>query len=178
MSAPPTQSKRIEERFYGLTTLLERGWDAIPAKFATYCLAELKLTPSELAVVLVIYEHKWRNEDPFPSLAEIAASTGLSYGGVRKIVSSLVTRNLIQRTQRTGSLSKETSLRPLLARLCALDPIAADERIKDEQHEIERTEEEQRERRKAKRGAEAKPNDEAQQDRAVAAVINLQTRRN
>lgn len=85
-----------------------------------YFKKELGITSSEIEVLCYIIAHRWtREEDPYPSLKQIAIRTGKSSSAIRSNVRSLVRKGCVKRRYRVGATSLY-SFEPLTAKLTAM----------------------------------------------------------
>ena len=102
------------------------GWVAIPT-LLLFSQKELKITSSELNVLLNLVVHWWeKSESPFPSQGAIAYRTGLSIKTVQRALSNLEKKKLIIKTatSRSNSVTKGRTLYDLSPLVSELDKVS------------------------------------------------------
>lgn len=63
---------------------------------------ELKITPTEMCVLIAILKFQWDKKHPFPSVGTISKYIGKSPLTVTRCITSLDNKNLLQRVERSG----------------------------------------------------------------------------
>lgn len=103
------------------------GWVAIPT-LLLFSQKELKITASELNVLLNLVVHWWeKSKNPFPSQASIAYRTGLSVKTVQRSLTNLERKGLIIKiaTPRSHEVTRGRNyydLSPLVDELDKISP--------------------------------------------------------
>lgn len=102
------------------------GWVAIPT-LLLFAQKELKITSSELNVLLNLIAHWWeKSQSPFPSQGAIAFRSGLSIKTVQRALSSLEKKGLITKTPtpRSDTVTKGRNLYDLSPLVNELDKVS------------------------------------------------------
>lgn len=102
------------------------GWVAVPT-LLLFSQKELKITSSELNVLLNLIVHWWeKSESPFPSQGAIAYRTGLSLKTVQRALANLEKKKLIIKTatSRSNSVTKGRTLYDLSPLVSELDKVS------------------------------------------------------
>jgi hypothetical protein len=104
------------------TKVVKCGWVGIPTLIIERQ-SQLKLSPSELCVLLHLIRHWWTKDKlPFPSHSAIATQMGKSTGQIQRITKALERRGFIKAHSRfnrehQGQTSNEYSFTGLVAKL-------------------------------------------------------------
>ncbi|HEY4370752.1 MAG TPA: helix-turn-helix domain-containing protein [Burkholderiales bacterium] len=106
------------------TEVIGPGYTAVPDVLLAN-LAQLKITPTELAVLLQLMRFWWTAQQlPFPSKRTVALALGMTEKNVQKVVGRLVKRGLIKRIERRKPGDRSESncydFAPLVAKLRVL----------------------------------------------------------
>jgi DNA replication protein DnaD len=105
--APTEQLKRIESRW--TKPLTKAGWTALP-NIILDKQATLGLKALDVNILLQIAKHWWKAETaPFPSVATIAESIGISVRAVQRRITKMEKEKLIERVMRFYPLGGQKS---------------------------------------------------------------------
>lgn len=102
------------------------GWVAIPT-LLLFSQKELKITSSELNVLLNLIAHWWeKSQSPFPSQGAIAFRSGLSIKTIQRALNSLEKKGLIIKTPtaRSNAATKGRNLYDLSPLVEELDKVS------------------------------------------------------
>ena len=98
------QTYPIDKRWSG--EIIKDGWAVVPVRFLKCYSRGLGLKPTQAMLVLHLMACKWDDRSPFPSVARLAAETGLSGGQVRAHIRELERKGILQRNYRTGQTTE------------------------------------------------------------------------
>jgi hypothetical protein len=120
---PPTVGGGGQTVWGGYEGLLGGGYTCLP-NLLLERYAELGLTPTEVMVIIHIWQHWWdRGRNPFPALGTIAARMGLSTRQVRHHIAAIRAKGLLtveeRRVPGRGQVASAYVLTPLLEALGA-----------------------------------------------------------
>lgn len=106
--------------------VIKIGYCAVPS-ILLRAQKRLKISPSELAVLLQIIDHWWEaGRNPYPSKAELSARLGIGPRQVQRYLTSLEQEGLIERIPYYGSSggrdTNRYSLNGLVQRLSEIEP--------------------------------------------------------
>lgn len=91
------------------------GFTTVPNLLLVYRKA-LRLSPTEVLVIIAIESFRWTASEPWPSLATLEIRSGFSPRQLRRTISRLEDKNLITRIARPGR-SNAYDLLPLIGKL-------------------------------------------------------------
>lgn len=102
------------------STVMADGFQAVPHRLLRHQ-AELKLTPSEMVVLLNVLDFWWTSQRrPFPSAASIARRTAASERTVRRHLSSLQKKGYLAKSSSADGDKREFDPTGLIHRLTAI----------------------------------------------------------
>lgn len=121
----PRKATKASERKWG-KAVMGLGFCIVPSLLLR-AQARLKLTPTQLAVLMHLADYWWDvSRKPYPAKKTLGSRLGLSARQVQRHLADLEKMNLVQRTERKaphrGKLSNEYDLSGLVQRLKELEP--------------------------------------------------------
>jgi DNA-binding MarR family transcriptional regulator len=93
----------------------EHGYTNIP-NLLLFKRKALGITPNELLVIMCIESFRWDRRDPWPSEASISKRAHISTRSVRRLISSLESKQLVTRAHRRGQ-TNIYQMSPLIRKL-------------------------------------------------------------
>ena len=121
----PAKAARTSDEKWG-SAVMKVGFSIVPSLLLR-AQRRLRLTPTQLAVLLQLCDYWWdERRKPFPSKEALADRLGLSPRQVQRHIADLEEMGLVVRIERTGShggrLSNTYDLSGLVARLKEIEP--------------------------------------------------------
>lgn len=121
----PRSAAKASERKWG-KAVMELGFCIVPSLLLR-AQARLKLSPTQLAVVMHLADYWWDAERrPWPKKQTLGERLNLSARQVQRYIAELEEMGYVKRIERTaphrGKLSNEYDLSGLVARLAELEP--------------------------------------------------------
>lgn len=93
----------------------EHGFTSLPNLLLLYR-RELKITPSEMIIILAIESFRWDTRDPWPSFKKLARRSGFSVRQTQRLISSLEANNNLKHSK-TEYKSNVYSVEPLINKI-------------------------------------------------------------
>ncbi|MDU4222214.1 MAG: helix-turn-helix domain-containing protein [Clostridium perfringens] len=99
-----TKSEPLEKK-WGENSMV-MGWTAIPTSML-FLQAELSITPLGFNILINLISHWWESDEhPYPSQESLAKRMGVSKRSIQREISSLIEKNLLEKTATKSSNKK------------------------------------------------------------------------